>query len=296
MNIFKSFLNNFLPTKAADPLPPPIVAPNPTPVLTETQDTVSSYLHKITIPANTSNVSGSGFAQTIMNVAPDQNRENMILNACLAGAVPDFMRQPQPVTVSSLGHQLSYWVLPDVLCIGNDTDYLRTPLNPLTARKVGEVFNCVLPTKKMAMQIWAAAPVKLNPIPNGPPYTEVMQETSKFIEHNTRVQNQLQQYPNALGNIITGHKKDVVYTKQLSNYPNNVAIYGWFYPTGAPIQGLNPVSHDHNYKDYSHGIRLISRQMILDGQNIDFYDLLRNTNLCSLISDEDAYDARYFYK
>lgn len=294
MNIFKSFLNNFLPTKAAEPLPPPIVAPNPTPVLTETQDTVSSYLHKITIPANVSNVSGSEFAQTIMNVAPDQNRENMILNAYLAGAVPDFMRQPQPVTVSSQGHQLSYWVLPDVLCIGNNVDYLRTPLNPLTTRKVGEVFNCVLPTKKMAMQIWAAAPVKLNPIPNGPPYDETMQITAKFVSHNDKVQAALNgRQP---GDLVTGHKKDVILSKQLLNYTGNVCIYGWFYPNGTCIQGINPVSHNKFYKDYSHGIRMVSRVMILDGREVDFYDILKDPSLAGLISDEGSYDATTIYK
>lgn len=246
-----------------------------------------------TIPANTTGMTGTEFGNAILKLAPDQTREDAIYDACLKGNLPDFMRNGQPVTVTVGTNKLTYWVLPDVLCIGTNDDYLRTPLNPLTAKKVGDLFGAALPTKKMSQQIWASAPVKLAPIPNGPPYDETMQTSATMIAHNTKIQKVLPS--NAPGHIVTGHKKDVVYCTHLLQDSSRVAIYGWFYPTGQAIQGLNPVSHDKLYKDYSHGIRMVNRSMLLNGTVIDYFDLLKDPAHTSLISDEGAYDASHIY-
>lgn len=260
-------------------------------VAVETSDV---YNHSISIPNRASpDYTGSKFGNDILAYPADQNRESAIFHQCEMGNVPDFMRNPQPITVSANGHQLTYWVLPEVLAIGTDEDYLRVPLNPMTGRKVANLFNCVLPTKKMAMQIWAAATIKLTPLPRGAPYDSSMSFTKTFIEHNDKIQAQL--VGQAVGHLVSGHKKDVVITNKLFSYPNNVAIYGWFYPNGSCIQGLNALSHAKIYSDYAHSIRLISRSMILDGQTKDFYDLLKDPVLSSLVSDEGPYDASHIY-
>ena len=56
----------------------------------------------------------------------------------------------------------------------------------------------------------------------------------------------------------------------LNTQPDRVAIYGWHYPSGQPIQPLSLV-HEADYVDYSHGARLISRIAIVDGERV-FYE------------------------
>jgi hypothetical protein len=44
---------------------------------------------------------------------------------------------------------------------------------------------------------------------------------------------------------------------------------------------------DH-YVDYSHGVRLVKRTATLDGKQKDVMEILRDANLCVLLSDEGA--------
>ena len=246
-----------------------------------------------TIPERDPNaLSGSDFVQTIMNIGPTQEREDLIFAELAKGNLPNFMRTPAEIVVTIPGYTLKYNVLPDVLCVGTDNDFVRTPLNPLTAQKVADQFGCCLPTKRMADQIWASAVVKLNPNPNGPPYDVTMQITKSFVDHNTKVEVQR----NGREGLITGHKKDVVICKHLLSDNSRVAIYGWFFTNGSPIQGLNPSSHDKLYKDYSHGLRMVSRFVTLNDQVQDIYTILNDPNLSALISDEGPFDASNIYK
>lgn len=238
-------------------------------------------------------INGFDFGNSIMNVGPTQTREDLIFAQFLAGNIPDFMRTPIPIRIIIGNDQLTYWVLPDVLCVGTDKDYLRTPLNPLTAKKLADLFGAVLPTRKMAQQIWQAATVKLNPSPNGPPYDATMMSTEKMMFHNKKIQDALSN--RTPGELVSGHKKDVVISAGLLTHPKNVAIVGWWYPSGQMIQPLNYVSHDRYYKDYSHGIRLIHRMVTINGQWFDIYDVLRNKTLAVFISDEGPFDATQIY-
>lgn len=244
-----------------------------------------------TIPLLT--ISGTDFGNSILTEGPTQTREDLIYEQYEKGNIPSFMRNPIPIVFSEKNYTLKYWVLSDVLSVGTDEDYLRTPMNPLTARKIADLFTCVLPTRKMAYQIWQAATVKLTPSPNGPPYDATMMSTERMIFHNNKVQTALGTRKS--GELVGGHKKDVVLSAGLIKYPNNVAIVGWWYPSGQIIQQLNYVSHDRYYKDYSHGIRLINRMMIINGEWHDFYDILRDSTLSTLISDEGPFDATQMY-
>ena len=246
-----------------------------------------------TIPPRRINITGTDFGNSIMNVGPTQVREDLIFAQFLAGNIPEFMRNPIPITITNGSLTLTYWVLPDVLAVGTNDDYLRTSLNPLTARKIADLFTCVLPTRQMAHQIWQAASIKLTPSPNGPPYDATMMSTERMVFHNTKIQLAL--VGRQPGPLLTGHKKDVVYSVGLFTHPMNVAIVGWWYPSGEIIQPLNYVPHDRYYKDYSHGIRLINRNVSINGQWHDIYDVLNDNTLASLISDEGSFDAKQMY-
>lgn len=211
----------------------------------------------------------------------------------LSGNVPGFMRRLVEVDASgpdSTGNMrsLKIRVMPDYLCVGDDADYVRLPLNPLSAQTVANEFGCVLPTRKMVDIIWKAAAVKLEPAPMTP--DSLMSTTRRFVEHNARVEGQFRAANASAGALVSGHKKDVVVTNRLINasgrFLHRVAIYGWHRLTGSVIQGLNASSHDDKYADYSHGVRLIALDCVLEGSPADVRDVLRDPVLCGLLSDE----------
>ncbi len=88
-----------------------------------------------------------------------------------------------------------------------------------------------------------------------------------------------------LGPLVGGIKKDVVITPLLASNPGKVAIYGWHQLNGQPIQPLY-LGHGVSYVDYSHGIRLVRGQMLVNGQVRSVADVLADPDLCVLLSDE----------
>ena len=230
-------------------------------------------------------VTGSAFIQNNLDLTGNAREQN-ILGEFEHGNIPDFLRNFVPVTVTSAVGTITYLVTSDVLCLGSNEDYVRMPMTPLTAQAIANQYDCTLPTRKIANDIWAAAPNKLTPLPWGPPFDGDMLKTYRIGVHNSRIQAQLNGM-NAQA-LITGHKKDVVLTNKLApNNPNQrVAIYGWIQPSGQPIQGLNPVSHEVTYADYSHGIRLIANDVMINNQAGRITDVFSDPTLCSLISDE----------
>ncbi len=239
-------------------------------------------------PRAPESAAGLAFTDTL----PDgltQEREDRIIRELLSGNVPQFMRQFTEVDASgkdSTGseRQLKLYVLSDYLCVGDDEDFVRVPLNPLSAQRVADEFGCVLPTKKMVDLVWKAASVKLEPQPIPP--DSKMSTTKRFVEHNRKVQAVL----NGRRGLVAGHKKDVVVTNRLLDAAgkvlHKVAIYGWQYLTGKVIQDLNPRDHDDKYADYSHGIRLVAERCELDGSLIDVRSVLTDPVLCALLTDE----------
>ena len=68
-----------------------------------------------------------------------------------------------------------------------------------------------------------------------------------------------------------------------------MAIYGWHQLNGKPTQLLS-TTQPSDYVDYSHGLRLVSRKMKLNGEWIDASEILLHPILNELISDEGLFD------
>jgi hypothetical protein len=79
----------------------------------------------------------------------------------------------------------------------------------------------------------------------------------------------------------------VVVSNRLLERADRVAIYGWHYTTGSPIQPLY-VGHVDWYVDYSHGIRPVRRSLRVDGVVQPFEKILNDPQLLPLLSDEGA--------
>ena len=178
-------------------------------------------------------------------------------------------------------HTVAYEVMPDYLAIGSDDDFVRMPMNPYTAQAFCDAFGFVLPTRKMVNDIWAAAPVHVEPRP----LTQDRDAPLTFLQHHRIIEEQLA--GKERGVFVAGTKKDVVVTNKLQEKPNRVAIFGWHYLNGEPIQPVY-AGHVDWYVDYSHGIRPVRRWMRVDGVRRSFEAILADSMRRSVLSDEGA--------
>lgn len=237
-----------------------------------------------------SRVSGTDFFRTITGM--DTHRRDSLAMLCLLGGnFPNFLRQLEPVTVAGAHPQtgqqnsITFWVTPDYLSIGTDNDWVRMPLSPKAAQAVADSLDCFLPTATMVDEIYRAATVKLPPVP----LYAFRDSTPVLLHHHLIIEGQRQ----GRKGLIAGIKKDVVLTEKLSGHPNKVAIYGWHKPEGRPIQPLY-TGHVDWYVDYSHGIRLVSRRLLVNGQWMDYTNVWADDGLRYLLCGaEKATVTRY---
>ncbi len=227
--------------------------------------------------------SGTAFIERVQNLSP-ADRDAAIVEAILGGNFPEHLRtlhEVRAVEQASDGSErtLVYHVMPDYLAIGSDDDFVRMPMTPMSAQRIADEWGFTLPTGRMVDQIYAAADVKLAPRP----LTRRREAVETFAEHQRLIEQQRAARP--LGLLVAGTKKDVVLTGRLAERERRVAIYGWHRLTGQPIQPLTTV-HVDTYVDYSHGIRLVRREMTLDGETVDFEDVATEPNLHPLVSNE----------
>lgn len=228
---------------------------------------------------------GTQFVADVAGLAR-ADREARILQEITGGNIPGYLRTFVPINVSAnIGGNptnATYFVTRDYLGIGTDYDFVRIPMSPLIAQPIADDFDCILPTRKMVNDIYFAATVKLAPSPISPTTTDIMRMTTMYRHHET-VEAQRAGQP--LYALIGGIKKDVVITPLLAANPGKVAIYGWHQLNGTPIQPLY-LGHVDFYADYSHGIRLVSKQMIVNGAPMSTTAVLADPQLNVLLSDE----------
>ncbi|HWD19026.1 MAG TPA: hypothetical protein VHB20_07075 [Verrucomicrobiae bacterium] len=226
---------------------------------------------------------GREVAQQVQDV-PIAEREAELTRQILSGNVPSFLRRLCPVAVTNVDGGHTHWavffVAPDYLSVGSDDDFFFTPLRPATAQLIAERLDACLPTPKMVDAIYHAAAVKLPPLPIPP--TPAMTTVPVFLAHSDLLRAQRTA---PLGLLTAGDKKDVVVTARLTNAPGKVAIYGWHNTNGVAIQPLY-LGHTAEWADYSHGIRLVQQNVIVDGTNSSVRHILADPKLCALLSDE----------
>jgi hypothetical protein len=254
--------------------------------------TITGTLPLPSRPANA--MTGTQF-YNLINGLSDSEREQHIVNEIATGNIPDFLRDMIPVTVteniSGTDHTVTYFVTPDYMAIGSDSDFFRMPMSAPLAQQIADLCDSSLPTRKISDDIWSAATIQLSPYPYSPTYYNI-DSVPVFWLHNQSVETQ--RAGTTLGDLIGGIKKDVVITPQIATRPSpaRVAIYGWHYTNGTPIQPLSLV-HESTYEDYSHGIRLIEKAILVDNIETTVPDVLASSTLNALLSDEGAFSTVY---
>lgn len=237
-------------------------------------------------------MTGSEFAKFVSGM-DSSRREQAIVDQLLKGNVPDFLRRLKPLnfvhkTVDGKSTTATIFTMPDYLAIGADNDFLLVPMNFYSAAKVALKFGFVLPTKKIVDTIFKESTVHFTPEPMTP--GPQMSSTGYYVRHNQKIGVQRIGLKAKLGELVSGHKKDVVLTNRLARNIGKIAIYGWHRLSGAPIQPLSTV-HEAAYADYSHGIRLVSDIILINNEKRSIYDVLQDPALAWLLSDEGAIKA-----
>lgn len=235
-------------------------------------------------------VSGSAFYKEVAGLQWKQ-RDSLAMHYILAGNIPAFLKKLQPVRLiynhNGKNYRVTYFVSSDYLSVGTDDDWARIPLTPMHSQKIADSLDCFLPTTKMVNDIHKYAKIKLEPIP----LVENRDNSNTMYQHHLLIQDQNK---NRKG-IISGIKKDIVITDQLVNKPDRVAIYGWHQLNGKPIQPLY-TGHVNWYVDYSHGTRLIHKQIKINGRWIDYTTVLADTILRKILTNETTSDIiKYTY-
>ncbi|MEO7299768.1 MAG: hypothetical protein ABI042_14470 [Verrucomicrobiota bacterium] len=250
---------------------------------------IPAVAQTLNLPARSKDaVSGSQFSERIKSLELQQ-REKLIFAEATQGNVPEFFRKLCPVVFTNVSGTTTnialIFVTPEYLAIGSDEDFFLAPMTPFTAQKIADAAGCTLPTRKMVSQIYSQARVKLPPSPLPP--NASMITAPVFQKHNALITTQRATFLDhaPLGALTAGHKKDVVISARLAESPGKVAIFGWHQTNGVPIQPLF-LGHSASWVDYSHGIRLVQKNMMLNGKPSTVAEVLADSTLAELLSDE----------
>ena len=212
-----------------------------------------------------------------------EDREERIFAEIARGNVPTWLRQLSRVTVTGeidgRDHHATYWVTPDYLAVGSDSDFFLVPLSPGTAQRVADLVGGSLPTPQMVDSIWVSARTRLAPIRIPP--DEFTTTVPYFVRHSQLVQAQRSLQNVRPGAFVAGHKVDLVQSPSTAP-AGTAAAYGWHRPDGEPIQPLYMIPEDSQVP-YNQGIRLVDRRILVDGAPRDLVDVLRDPELAPLL-------------
>ena len=261
-------------------------------------DSVAIPVRRLNIPANTGKAEpGSEFMLRISGLSLEE-REEEIYKALAAGNIPRFLRSTVTLSGSfydseGVLHSVVYEAMPDYLSVGTEDDYCRIPMNPYTAQKLADKFGGSLLTSVISDHIYELAEIKIKPF-NYLPVGNANETVQKFKEHSDQIDSQISDAGGRKGQLVAGIKKDVILSRDIALKPGKVVIYGWHNPGGKPIQ---PVYSGHIwwYVDYSHGIRLVNNQVIIDGKPALLSEILQDKILYRIFSNENSPMEKPYY-
>jgi len=185
-------------------------------------------------------------------------RDSFILKQVQAGNIPSFLRRLVPIRVKiPSGHRslaVTFFVSPDYLSVGNNQDWARVSLTAKGAAEALSMLDCFAPTPRLVDLIYRQAKVKLAPVP----LFAHRDSTPIMWHHHLIIEGQRKQQQG----LIAGIKKDIVFVGPHGDsvLTNRVGIYGWHKTDAVPIQPFYQ-RHAWWYTDYSHGLRMVSKQI-----------------------------------
>jgi hypothetical protein len=263
---------------------------------------------------------GSAFMRSIWGerapaAAEWTRREEAMIAQLLAGNMPGWLRQWLTIEVKASSPNVQVRVTPDYLCVGDDSDFRHLPLDQHSAQRVADSFGACLPTAKICHAIYLAAPAaqRIGAIPRDysvTPWTRrklikkdwAQTSTAAYDEHSVAIQNAMTAGGIRPGQLVAGHKKDVVLSNRLHQQPRKIAFHGFYDARGYPfepcyevkggplpscVKNVATLAHpEGRFSDYSQGVRLVHPIMHIDGALKLVREVLVDPALSPLISSE----------
>jgi Stage II sporulation protein len=176
-------------------------------------------------------------------------------------------------------------VASDYLAIGTSSDWCRVPIGGPAAQIIADRTDSVLPTAFMVDLIWKHGATKLAP----KPFQDLkgMTTTRRFVEHQGIIERQRE----GRAGLVVGCKKDLIISNRLLQFPTSVCIYGWHTADGKPIQPVSTFHKQYWYCDYSHGIRFVKKQMVLDGQTVEVERVWNDPRVANVLTGGERFAA-----
>jgi len=223
-------------------------------------------------------------------------REKAILKEIEDGNIPDFMRHFKTITVTDKqGNRAELKVMPDYLAVGTNEDFVRVPVTPLLAKAIADKYGLAMPTRKVVDDIYQKADVRLagRGLVQKEEDQNYMQGNGFYLRHNQLIEQQL----NGRGGdgvLVAGQKKDLIVSRYLEGHPGGLDFYGLFDANGTPQQ--RSPAHENTYVDYSHGVRFISQDVMVNGKPMRYDDVLADPQFAGLLSYEGPVRTARIYK
>ena len=237
---------------------------------------------------------GSDFLEaTWFMTAPE--RERAIYSAVLDGHVPSATKTLQkiPLTMKDAsGKTIKAYikVSSNFIAIGSDSDNVLMPMSFRTAAALSQRLGFVLPTRAIVKAIAKkAAMLQGRPLPP----SHEMVTNHYYLMHQKKLQKDLQKAGSE--SLVGGHKKNLILTNKLIGKPSFLAIYGWKDHKGGWIQRIN-TDHAADYVDYSHGVRMVSQTIYVEGKAMSIFEVASHPVLHKLVSDEGPIDLKKILK
>ncbi len=251
-----------------------------------------------------------GLPQVLGQDGPEA-REAAIWAEIQAGNVPAFVRAFAPVVITDAkGRRATFQVTVDGFAIGTDDDWLRVGLSGYYAQKTADLFGAFLPTNRLVLETYAQAAIKLVAHPLDCQTTfQGKWQRSTFAKglHEAILQGKTpckagEKVPEAAGRLdpklgahagvcalapgphpgvlVSGHLKEVIISHE--DLTQRLAFWGFFAADGRPIQHGFGCPHGPGFADYSHGFRLVGPAVDVDGQPVDYQEVVQNPAYASL--------------
>lgn len=223
-----------------------------------------------------------------------QEREDALYAMYSKGQFPNWLRVVHEVPVEHTredGTVLrgAFYCLPDLLCVGNDADYLYTPMGAIGAERVLRLLGCRLPTPKMVKDIYLQTAFPQVAQPWGPPYDHSMYLTSRWPAQTRRVRANMNSSGARPGDLVAGHFKNVTVSEKLVGcHGSELSFYGWFKSNGEPIQG-DSMAHGAGYCDYSHGVRGVLPEVAVERDLVPLDRALGDPEVAELFTWNGAF-------
>ncbi len=221
-------------------------------------------------------LTGSQFMDSIRHLPPGAERERAILSEIMGGNIPDASRNLNEVVMNSGGREIRLNAMSDYLAIGSDEDNVRIPMTPAVAQAIADRTGTSLPTTNIVDAIHSQSQqLHMAPLGHGE------RDIPSYVTHDQRIDDQLGSGA-APNHLVSGHKKDIVIPAR----DGRVAIYGGRWG-GGERQSYSNIHGDY-YEDYSHGARLISEQITVDGRPMSLSDALADPALRPLLTQHSG--------